>query len=73
MADPWVRSVYSSRASSVSYNPDSQEMTVAWRKGGATIYSNVPEDKAIALSKAASVGDMINNDFTGVYPHRNLK
>jgi len=73
MADPWTANVYSKRATSVSYDPDTEEATVTWVKGGATIYSGVPEEKAIALSKAASVSDMINSDFTGVYPHRNMK
>lgn len=57
----------------MSYDPDTGEMTVVWQKGGATTYSDVPEDKAVALSKAASVSDMINSEFTGVYPHRNFK
>ena len=73
MAEAWTKSVYSSRASEVSYDPDSQEMTVVWKKGGATIYSGVPEDRAIALSKSASVGNLINSDFTGVYPLRNIR
>ena len=73
MAEPWEQSVYSTRARSVAYDPDSQTMTVTWAKGGATVYEGVPEDAAVALSEAASVGDMINSDFTGVYPHRNVR
>lgn len=72
MAEPWSKSVYSSRASEISYDPDSQELTVVWRRGGVTVYSGVPEDRAVALSKAASVGAMINDEFSG-YSHRNIR
>ena len=73
MAEPWTASVYSKRAQTVAYDPDSKTMTVTWRDGRATVYLDVPEDHAVALSKAASVGQMINAEFTGQYQHRNIK
>jgi hypothetical protein len=70
----WSQSVYSSRASSVSYDEETQEMIVTWKSGKsrATIYSGVSLEDAVALANAPSVGQMINQDFTGKYKHRNV-
>jgi hypothetical protein len=71
---PWSQNVYSSRASSVSYDEDAQEMTVTWTSGKsrATIYSGVAPEDARALANAPSVGQMIHQEFTGKYKHRNV-
>lgn len=68
----WTKAVYSGRAQEVSYNPDSNEMTVLWRNGRSTVYFDVPEEMALDLSNAPSVGSMINSDFTGKFRHRNI-
>jgi hypothetical protein len=68
----WSRPVFSGRAQEVSYDDTTQEMTVLWRNGRSTIYFEVPEDAALELSHAPSVGTMINTDFTGKYRHRNV-
>lgn len=68
----WSRSVFSERAQEVSYDDQTQEMTVVWKNGKSTAYAGVPEDLALELSNAPSVGSMINSHFTGKFPHRNF-
>jgi hypothetical protein len=68
----WERPVYSERAQTVSYDDQTQEMTVLWKNGKSTVYAGVPEKLALELSNAPSVGSMINSDFTGKFPHRNF-
>lgn len=68
----WTRPVFSERAQEVSYDDETQEMTVVWRNGKSTVYFGVPENMALDLSKAPSVGSMINSDFTGKFRHRNF-
>ena len=68
----WSKSVFSSMVSSISYDPDTQEMVVQWTRGGSGVYSGVPEDAADELTRSASVGTMINTEFKGVYPYRKL-
>lgn len=69
----WSRDVFSSMVSSVGWEGDDAlagTLTVKWAKGGKTsAYFGVPEDVAIQLSKAPSVGNMINSDVKGQYAH----
>lgn len=67
----WTKDVYSTRALSVSYDPESKEMAVTWRNGKRTTYFGVPEDVALQLANAPSVGGMINSEITPFYRHRN--
>lgn len=66
----WSRPVYSTMAAEVSYDDESQEMIVTWTNGKRSAYSGVPEQVALDLSNAPSVGGMINSEIKGVYPHR---
>lgn len=72
MADSWTKQVYSEVVSELSYDPDSQELTVVWKKGPPGVYSGVPEGHAEQLSRAASVGSMIHSEFRGYYAYRRL-
>ena len=46
-------------------------LIVTWAKGRkVSEYAGVPEDVAIRLSKAPSVGQMINQEIKGQFPHR---
>ena len=68
---PWSKSVFSSRVSEVSYDEETKELTIRWSKGGkVSIYSDVPEGLAEELSKAPSVGSMLNSDIITFYSHR---
>lgn len=68
----WSVPVYSSMVSEVGYDPASGELIITWSNGKRSAYSGVPEGKALELSKAASVGQMINSEIKPVYPHRYL-
>jgi hypothetical protein len=66
----WSKSVFSSMVSEIGYDTDTQELLVTWNNGRTSAYSGVPEGVAEQLSKAPSVGQMINSDIKGAYSHR---
>jgi hypothetical protein len=67
----WTRNVYSSMVSEVGYDTDSNELLVTWAKGGKTsAYAGVPEEKALELANAPSVGQMIISEIKPFYSHR---
>jgi len=70
MAEGWSRSVFSSMVSSISYDPDAQEMTVEWQKGGSSVYSGISEDVANSAANAPSVGTFIHTQIKPNYSHR---
>ena len=67
---PWTQSVFSSNVREVGYDEDSHDLLITWNNGRTSAYSGVPEDVALRLTKAASVGQMINSEIKNVYPHR---
>lgn len=72
MSDSWSKYVYSSNVSRIAYEPSTQEMVVAFTSGRSYAYEGVPEDVALRLTVAASVGTMLNQEVKGVYPFRKL-
>ena len=70
MADAWQRSVYSSMVESIGYDPETQEMTISWAKGGTSVYSDVPEHVANNAANAPSVGQFIHTQIKPNFPHR---
>jgi KTSC domain len=67
----WEVPVFSSMVASVGYNSDKEELYVTWSKSGRrSIYSGVDPETADRLSKAASVGQMINTEIKPNYGHR---
>lgn len=67
----WSRSVFSSMVSEVGYDSDAKEMLVTWAKSRKqSAYEGVPEDVADTCSRAPSVGQFINEQIKGFYPHR---
>jgi len=66
----WSKSVYSSNVSEIGYDPDSKELFVTWARGKRSIYSNVPEELAVQLVNAPSVGTMLNTEIKNYYAHR---
>lgn len=69
----WQRDVFSSMVSQIAWEGDdalSGTLIVSWAKGKRSAYEGVPEEVAIQLSKAPSVGNMINSDIKGQYAHR---
>ncbi len=66
----WDKPVYSDMVESVGYNDETSELIVAWKKGKVSIYSGVPEELAVQLANAPSVGQMMNSEIKPNYPHR---
>ena len=69
----WSKSVFSSVATDVGYDPDTQELTVTWKNGRTSAYSGVPEDVAVNLSNAPSVGQLINGSIKNQFSHRYIR
>ncbi len=67
---PWSQHVFSSMVSMVAYDETTQELAVTWAKGKRSIYSGVPEELAVQLANAPSVGQMINTEIKPYYAHR---
>jgi hypothetical protein len=67
----WTKDVYSSNLASVSYDVDTQDMIVAFRKGGRYAYPDVSEEKALQLANAPSAGSLFHAEFKQL-PFRKL-
>ena len=66
----WTKSVYSSNVQEVGDDPDTKELYITWTRGKQSIYSGVPEELAVDLSNAPSVGSMLNAEVKPFYSHR---
>jgi len=68
----WSKSVFSSMVSEVAWSDEDGkgQLLVTFARGGSGIYDDVPEDEAIALSKAASVGQYLNANIKPFYSYR---
>lgn len=66
----WSQAVYSSNVSEVGYDPDTGELLVTWSKSGkVSAYQGVPEDVALKLANAPSVGQMLDAEIKPYYSH----
>lgn len=70
MSIAWETPVHSSNVSSVGYDADSGELIIKWNSGKTSAYAGVPEGLALELSKAPSVGQMLNSQIKPIYAHR---
>lgn len=66
----WQKPVYSSNVNEIGYREEQHEMTVAWSKGKVSVYSGVPEELALQVANAPSVGSILNSDIKPYYQHR---
>lgn len=66
----WDKDVISSNVSNVAYEAEGQQLIITWAKGRRSMYSGVPEDVALQLANAPSVGSMLNSDIKPYYPHQ---
>ncbi len=67
----WSVPVFSEMVSDVGYDDATGELLVTWKKSGKTsAYSGVSEEFALQLSKAPSVGGVINSEVRYKWPHR---
>lgn len=69
----WNKSVFSSMVQSVGWNEETSEMEVEFRNGKVAAYKDVPEDVAVRLSNAPSVGQMLNMEIKGQYSFRYVR
>jgi hypothetical protein len=69
----WNQAVYSTNVESVGYDDSAGEMTVAWKSGKISAYLGVPEDLALQVANAPSVGSAINSMIKNQYQHRYLR
>ena len=66
----WSQSVFSSNVSEVGYDSDTGELLVTWAKSGKqSAYQGVPEDVAVKLANAPSVGHMLDEEIKPYYSH----
>ena len=66
----WSQSVFSENVSEVGYDDESGELLVVWKSGKTSAYQGVPEDVALKLANAPSVGKMINDEIRPYFQHR---
>lgn len=66
----WEKPVFSSNVQSVGWDADTGELLVTWKSGKVSAYEGVSEEVAVELSKAPSVGNMINTQIKPLYTHR---
>jgi hypothetical protein len=69
----WSKAVYSSNVSEVGYDEETQELLVTWKSGRVSAYAGVPEEVAVELSNAPSVGTMMNSTIKPMYAHRYVR
>lgn len=66
----WSKDVLSSMVANVAYEEEGQRLIVTWTKGSRrSVYEGVPEDLALQLANAPSVGGMIKTDIIPYYGH----
>lgn len=68
----WSQSVFSSNVAEVGWD-DNGDLIVTFSNGRVYAYEGVPEEKAIELSKTASVGQMLNSEIKGRYNFRRVR
>lgn len=70
---PWEQAVFSSNVQSVGYDEDKQELLVTWNSGRVSAYAGVPEETAVRLANAPSVGQMMNSEIKPNFSHRYVR
>lgn len=69
----WSQSVLSSNVSEVGWDDEAGELIVTFTSGSVYAYAGVDEGTAIALSRAPSVGQMLNSEIKGQYAFRRVR
>jgi len=65
-----IKPVYSSSVQGIGFDPERQELHVAWPSGKVSVYSGVPAALADDVSKAWSVGKAVKEQIVGNFEHR---
>ena len=66
----WTKAVYSSNVQEIGYDEEKKELYVTWARGKRSVYSGVPEELAVDLANAPSVGTMLNAEVKPYFSHR---
>jgi hypothetical protein len=53
----------------ISYDDETQDLTVVFSHGGTYVYSSVPEETAMGFESAPSAGGYLNSFIKGVYSY----
>jgi len=64
------KEVFSSNVSRLGYQNDPPALLVEWVKGKTSEYAGVDEKLFEELTRAPSVGNALNMEVKGKYPHR---
>lgn len=67
----WTKNVFSSMVSEVGWDEE-DGLLITWANGKKGAYDGVPEELAVKLSNAASVGEMINAEIKPNFKYRKL-
>jgi hypothetical protein len=59
----WTKNVFSSNASSVGWNDETQEIEITWNSGKTSAYAGGTEELAEQCANAPSVGQFINSEI----------
>ena len=65
-----TQNVFSSHIDTMSYNSDTNELSVKFSKGKTAVYAGVPVALASSVMNAPSVGQALNAQIKGAFPHR---
>lgn len=68
----WTKNVFSSMVSEVGFDDETNELLITWATGKKGAYADVPEELAVKLSNAASVGEMINAEIKPNFKYRKM-
>lgn len=58
--------------SEVGFDDETNELLITWATGKKGAYADVPEELAVKLSNAASVGEMINAEIKPNFKYRKM-
>ena len=67
-----TQNVFSSHIDTVGYDDAIKELHVVFSKGKTAVYSGVPAVLAASVMNAPSVGQALNENIKGNFPHRYL-
>ncbi len=67
----WSKTVLSSNVAEVGW--EDGDLIVTFNKGTVYAYEDVPEETALAMSKAASVGSFLNDEIKSKYSFKRLR
>ena len=66
----WSKEVYSTNASVIAYEEEGSKLIVTWAKGSRrSAYYGVPEELALQVASAPSVGSILNTEIKPYFRH----